>query len=310
MSEVAFLFPGQGSQFVGMGKQLYEHYPIARDFFDRADQALGFKISALCFDGPEETLKKTEITQPALLTVSAAANAVLKAAGFYPHIVAGHSLGEYSALEAAAALRFEDAVVLVHKRGRYMQEAVPQGEGAMAALLRLPEGKLESVLSGAQNGHVVAAANYNSPEQVVIAGHTQAVARAMELAKEAGAKRTIALAVSAPFHSPLMKPAQGRMKEELDRVQFNDLAVPLINNWQAREIRSGEAAREGLYQQIPNPVLWTDSVRELAKRGVSRFVEVGPGNVLVGLCRSIDPSLKGVSFGGPADLDKVKALLD
>src|SRR4051812_45176874 len=309
MSDVAFLFPGQGSQFVGMGKQLYEHYAIARQFFERADRALGFNISQLCFEGPEETLRKTELTQPALLTVSAAATAVLKEAGFSPGAVAGHSLGEYSALEAAGAIGFEDAVVLVNKRGRYMQEAVPQGEGAMAALLKLPDGKLDGLLAQARNGEVVTAANFNSPDQVVIAGNAAAVARAMELAKAAGAKRAIALAVSAPFHSPLMKPAQEKMKTELDRIRFNDLSVPLINNWRASEITTGDAARESLYEQIPNPVLWTDSVRALARSGITRFVEVGAGSVLLGLCRSIDPALKGVSFGTPADFEKVKTLL-
>jgi len=309
MSDVAFLFPGQGSQFVGMGKQLYEQYRIARQVFEQADRALGFKISELCFNGPEESLKKTELTQPALLTVSAAATAVLKDAGYAPAVVAGHSLGEYSALEAAGAIAFEDAVVLVNKRGRYMQQAVPQGQGAMAALLKLPEGKLDAVLSEARDGEVVTAANFNSPDQIVIAGHAAAVTRAMDLAKQAGAKRAIALAVSAPFHSPLMKPAQDNMKRELDATRFNDLSVPLINNWRASEITTGDAARESLYHQIPNPVLWTDSVRALAQRGIRRFVEVGAGTVLVGLCRSIDPSLKGVSFGSPADLEKVKTLL-
>ena len=223
------------------------------------------------------------------MTVSCAAYAVLSGKGVEPAYVAGHSLGEYSALVAAGSLRFADAVRLVRHRGRYMQEAVPPGVGAMAAILKLPEGKLESILSEAAQGEIVSAANLNSPDQVVIAGHAGAVARAMELAKAAGAKRAIALAVSAPFHCALMKPAQERLSAELDAAPFGDLRVPLINNWQAREIRTGAEARLGLYEQIPKPVLWTDSMRYLNCRGVNRYIEVGPGNVLAGLLRGIVP---------------------
>jgi [acyl-carrier-protein] S-malonyltransferase len=212
-------------------------------------------------------------------------------------------------LVAAESLEFVDAVRLVRKRGQYMQEAVPQGIGAMAAILQLPEDALEPTLERAAQGEVVATANLNSPDQVVIAGHAKAVERAMQLAKEAGAKRAILLPVSAPFHCPLMKPAQERLRLDLYSTNFRALSVPLINNWQAREITSAEEARQGLYEQIPNPVLWTETIREMARRGVGRFIEVGAGSVLVGLCRSIDPSLKAVKFGEPADLDKVKSAL-
>ncbi|HEX4810797.1 MAG TPA: ACP S-malonyltransferase [Bryobacteraceae bacterium] len=309
MSKLAFLFPGQGSQYAGMGKLLAEQYTEARAVFEEADEALGFGLSRLCFEGPEEDLKKTEITQPAILTVSTAAWRVLAAAGLKPGFVAGHSLGEYSALVAAGCLEFRDAVQLVNKRGRYMQEAVPIGTGAMAAILKLPEGKLETVLSEAAQGEVVSAANLNSPDQVVISGHVKAVERAMELAKAAGAKRAILLPVSAPFHCALMTPAQHRLGADLDQTAFRDLACPLINNWQAQPVTKGDEARRGLYEQVPNPVRWNESVRELARLGVSRFVEVGPGAVLVGLCRNIDPALQGVRFGEPAELEKVKLAL-
>jgi [acyl-carrier-protein] S-malonyltransferase len=308
MTELAFLFPGQGSQFSGMGKLLAERYAAARHVFEEADAALAFPLSQLCFEGPDEDLKKTENTQPALLTVSVAAWRVLKDQGIEARIVAGHSLGEYSALVAAGSLEFTDAVRLVRKRGQYMQEAVPEGVGAMAAVLKLPEGRLDQIFHKAAQGEIVSAANLNSPEQVVIAGHARAVERAMELAKAAGAKRVKLLPVSAPFHCPLMRPAQERLKHDLDATRFRDLSIPLINNWQAREITTAEDAREGLYQQIPNPVRWTDTIRELGRRGIKRVIEVGAGSVLAGLCRNIDPSLEALKFGEPADLDKLNAL--
>jgi [acyl-carrier-protein] S-malonyltransferase len=306
---IAFLFPGQGSQYAGMGKLLAEQYPRARRVFEDADKALEFALSALCFDGSAEDLKKTENTQPALLTVSIAAYEVLRELGYKPDLVAGHSLGEYSALVAAESLGFMDAVRLVRKRGQYMQEAVPQGVGAMAAILKLPEGKLDEVLQQAAQGEVVTAANLNSPDQVVVAGHAKAVARAVELAKGAGAKRAILLPVSAPFHCPLMRPAQEKLRADLHATTFKDLAIPLINNWQAQEITAAEEARQGLYEQIPNPVRWTDTIREMARQGIKVFVEVGPGSVLSGLTRNIDPTLQAVKFGEPADLEKVKSAL-
>jgi [acyl-carrier-protein] S-malonyltransferase len=309
MSKIAFLFPGQGSQYVGMGKSLFLAYPAASRVFEQADQALGFPLSRLCFEGPEEDLKLTENTQPALLTVSAAAVAVLREKSIEPQYVAGHSLGEYSALVAAGSLDFGDALRLVRSRGRYMQQAVPVGIGAMAALLKLPEGKLDEVLAQAAQGDVVSAANLNSPDQVVIAGHAAAVARAMEMAKAAGAKRAIQLPVSAPFHCSLMKPAQERLARDLDATAFADLRYPLVNNWQAREIRTGAEARKGLYEQVPNPVRWTETIRYLVSRGVQRFVEVGAGGVLGGLVRSIDPSVKGFKFGEAEDWEKLNETL-
>ena len=288
-----------------MGKALAEQCAAARRVFEEADDALRFAISRLCFEGPEDQLKLTENTQPALLTVSAAAFAVLAERGALPDYVAGHSLGEYSALVAAGSLAFADAVRLVRKRGRYMQEAVPAGVGAMAALLKLPDGKLESVLERAAQGEIVSAANLNSPDQVVIAGHAAAVNRAMELAKAGGARRAVLLPVSAPFHCALMAPAQQRLRGDLEATEFRGLACPLVNNWQAREIRGASEAREGLYQQVPNPVRWADSIRHLVRRGVTRFVEVGAGSVLTGLLRSIDGSLAGVKFGEPGDWEKL-----
>jgi len=293
-----------------MGKTLADSFPEAARVFEEADDALGFALSRLCFEGPEDELKLTENTQPALLTVSIAAQAVLVGRGITPAYVAGHSLGEYSALVAAGSLRFADAVKLVRKRGQYMQQAVPAGVGAMAALLKLPADKLDAVLAeacltGDAQGEIVSAANLNSPDQIVIAGHTAAVHRAVELAKAAGARRAVLLPVSAPFHCPLLKPAQDRLKPDLDTTEFRDLTVPLINNWQAREVRSGVEAREGLFQQIPNPVRWSESIAVLASRRVTRFIEVGAGAVLTGLLKNIDPALTGLKFGEASDWEKI-----
>jgi [acyl-carrier-protein] S-malonyltransferase len=309
MRKTAFLFPGQGSQTVGMGKSLVDSYDCARQVFAEADQALGFPLSRLCFEGPEEELKLTENTQPAILTVSVAALAVLTERGLKPDYVAGHSLGEYSALVAAGSVSFSDAVRLVKKRGSYMQAAVPAGVGAMAALLKLPEGRLDGILAAAAQGEVVTAANFNSPAQVVIAGHAGAVERAVELAKAAGARKAVLLPVSAPFHCPLMVPAQEKLKADLDATEFRDLAVPLVNNWQAREVRTGAEARIGLFEQVPNSVRWEESMRYLAAQGVTRTIEVGPGSVLTSAMRGTVPEVEGTKFGAAADWAAIETTL-
>jgi [acyl-carrier-protein] S-malonyltransferase len=296
-----------------MGKTLAEKFAAARAIFDQADRALGFSISQLCFEGPAEALQLTENMQPALLTVSVAAWQVIEEQNVHADFVAGHSLGEYGALVAARSLAFADAVRLVRKRGHYMQQAVPVGVGAMAALLRLPAGKLDAILAQASQAEaapeVVTAANYNSPDQVVIAGHATAVARAVELAKAAGARRALMLPVSAPFHCPLMEPAQQRLKADLDATEFRDLEVPLVNGWQAKVIRTGAEAREGLYQQVPNPVRWTEVIQKLVSLGVTRFIEVGAGGVLTGLLRNIGGDLEGSKFGEAQDLEKIHAAI-
>jgi [acyl-carrier-protein] S-malonyltransferase len=303
--KTAFLFPGQGSQYAGMGKTLADRFNLAREAFQEADDALGFPLSTLCFEGPSEALQLTENTQPALLAVSIAAFRVLQQHGRKPDYVAGHSLGEYSALVAAESIEFGDALRLVRKRGQYMQAAVPPGIGAMAALLKLPEGKLDSILAEAAQGEVVSAANLNSPDQIVIAGHSAAVQRAVDLAKAAGARRAVLLSVSAPFHCSLMRPAQQQLAVDLNATAFRDLSVPLVNNWQANLIHTGVEARDGLYQQVPNPVRWTESIRKLAAEGVTRFIEVGAGGVLTGLLRNINPELEGSKFGEAEDLEKL-----
>jgi [acyl-carrier-protein] S-malonyltransferase len=294
MSRVAFVFPGQGSQYAGMGKELAESFPAAREVFEEADRALGFSISQLCFSGPEEALKLTENTQPALLTASVAAYRVLEQKGVRPDYVAGHSLGEYSALVAAGALKFADAVRLVRKRGQYMQEAVPPGEGAMAAILGMRPGQVAEICRKAADGKVMPA-NLNSPEQTVISGHAAAVKSAVEQASAAGAKRAVVLPVSAPFHSELMRPAQERLQEDLRATEFSSLKIPLVTNVDAGIITSGAEAREALIRQVTLPVLWEESIRELIEQGTTTFVEVGPGRVLSGLLRQIDRSVHSLN---------------
>lgn len=291
MGKLAFLFPGQASQYPGMGKELAEKYPVARAVFEEADQALGFSVSQLCFEGSEEALKLTANTQPAILTVSIAAYRILEEKGIAPHFVAGHSLGEYSALVAAGSLTFADAVKLVRLRGGYMQEAVPPGEGAMAAILGLAPAQVAEICKKAADGQVVAPANLNSPEQTVISGHATAVKRAVELASASGAKRAVVLAVSAPFHSELMMPAQKNLEVDLRRTAFDPLRVPLVTTVDAEVISDGEEAREALIRQVSLPVRWEESMRQLLEQGVSTFVEVGPGRVLSGLLRQIDRSV-------------------
>jgi [acyl-carrier-protein] S-malonyltransferase len=300
----AFLFPGQGSQSVGMGKELAALYPVAREIFDEADAALGYKLSQLCFEGPEEQLKLTEITQPAILTVSIAAFRVLQSKGITPFYVAGHSLGEYSAHVAAGTLSFADAVRTVRNRGKYMQEAVPVGVGAMAAVLALPIEKLQQVCEEAAQGEICCAANLNSPDQTVISGSKAAVERAAELAKKAGAKRAIMLPVSAPFHCGLMQPAQDRLADDLAALPFYTPEVPVMCNVDASLVTTAEQARQALIRQVTGAVRWDKSMRALIDLGINTFVEVGPGKVLCGLMKQIDRSRTCLNVEDEASLQK------
>ncbi len=289
---IAFAFPGQGSQKVGMGRDLAARRRLAAETFERADEALGFALSRLCWEGPESELVLTANTQPALLTVSTAVARCLEAEGVSPGLVLGHSLGEYSALVCAGGVAFEDALRLVRARGQYMQEAVPIGEGAMAALLGLSRQDAEAVCDAARLPHqVLSPANYNGPGQVVIAGHAASVERAIEAARGRGARRALRLPVSAPFHCALMRPAEEGLAPDLERVAVRDLRFPLITNVDAFPIRTAEAARDALRRQVSAPVRWEESVRRLRAEGVQRVVEVGSGRVLSGLVRRIDGSL-------------------
>ncbi|HKM86302.1 MAG TPA: ACP S-malonyltransferase [Terriglobales bacterium] len=306
-SRIAFLFPGQGSQAVGMGKELADDYPVARRTFEEADEALGYKLSQLCFDGPEEKLKLTEITQPAILTASVAAWRVLQEKGLKPDFVAGHSLGEYSAHVAAGTLTFADALRTVRNRGKYMQEAVPVGVGAMAAILGMPFDQVSEITIDAANGEVCQAANINSPEQIVISGNAGAVDRAIKLAHERGAKKAVSLPVSAPFHCSLMQPAQDRLARDLRGLSFQNPSYPVVCNVDAAIATSAEASREALIRQVTGSVRWEPSVRLLIEKGVDLFVEVGPGKVLWGLMRQIDRSKTCVTVGDDVSLQKTLA---
>ena len=304
MSKLAFVFPGQGAQKVGMGKDFYDNYDVAKKMFKEADEALGYSIMKMCFEGPEEDLKLTANTQPAILTISCIANEILKENGIQPEITGGHSLGEYSALVAAGVLNFQDAVVLVHKRGSYMQEAVPVGEGGMAAIIGVDRDKIVEVCQQVSAESPVQAVNFNCPGQIVIAGATKGVELAVEELKAAGAKKAVILPVSAPFHSTLMKPAAEKLAVELDKVTISDAKIPVVANVSAEILTKAEEIKASLVAQAASPVLWEDCVARMKEFGADVLLEAGPGKTLCGFNRRIDKTITSLNVEDVASLEK------
>ena len=304
MSKLAFVFPGQGAQKVGMGKDFYDNYDVAKKMFKEADEALGYSIMKMCFEGPEEDLKMTANTQPAILTISCIANEILKENGIQPEITGGHSLGEYSALVAAGVLNFQDAVALVHKRGSYMQEAVPVGEGGMAAIIGVDRDKIVEVCQQVSAESPVQAVNFNCPGQIVIAGATKGVELAVEELKAAGAKKAVILPVSAPFHSTLMKPAAEKLAVELDKVTISDAKIPVVANVSAEILTKAEDIKASLVAQAASPVLWEDCVARMKEFGADVLLEAGPGKTLCGFNRRIDKTITSLNVEDVASLEK------
>lgn len=304
MSKLAFVFPGQGAQKVGMGKDFYDNYDVAKKMFKEADEALGYSIMKMCFEGPEDDLKLTANTQPAILTISCIANEILKENGVQPDITGGHSLGEYSALVAAGVLGFQDAVALVHKRGAYMQEAVPVGEGGMAAIIGVERDKIVEICQQVSSESPVQAVNFNCPGQIVIAGATKGVELAVEELKAAGAKKAVILPVSAPFHSTLMKPAAEKLAVELDKVTISDAKIPVVANVNAEILTKADDIKASLVAQAASPVLWEDCVARMKEFGADTLLEAGPGKTLCGFNRRIDKTIKSLNVEDVASLEK------